>query len=70
MEKNENWITHWTTANLKLLEISKMNFRHIIYTIKMLEGKGKQEPPDIWMGLRKEEWIDIFKTELRSRRKK
>jgi hypothetical protein len=60
----------WKTADEKTMWISTMNIKHIINTLKMLQGKGKQQPPDIWQGRTKEEWIMIFNDELDYRRTK
>jgi hypothetical protein len=44
-----------------------MTTNHIINTLGCLRGVGLIEIPEIHEGKTKQEWIDIFKTELRVR---
>lgn len=62
-------IKHWITADLSIIELNKMHRLHLVRTIKMIEGNGKQEFPDIWQGITKEEWLQILKNELKNRNK-
>ena len=67
-EKNEIPDYVWETAEGRKMWVSAMNTKHIINTLKMLQGKGKQEAPDFWNGRTKQEWIMIFNDELDYRR--
>ena len=58
----------WETADGKYMWVSAMNSKHILNTLKMLHGKGKQDFPDFWNGRSKEEWIMIFNDEMDYRR--
>ena len=58
----------WTTAAGKIMWISQMNIKHLINTLNLLHGKGKQDFPDFWQGRTKQEWIQIFNDELDWRR--
>lgn len=62
-------IKHWITADLRIIEFNKMHKLHLIRTIKLIEGNGKQEFPDIWQGMTREKWLHILKNELKNRKK-
>ena len=62
-------ITHWIKADLTIIELSKMHRLHLVRTIKMIKGTGKQEFPDVWQGITKDEWLIVLKNELKSRNK-
>ena len=44
-----------------------MTDNHIINALGCLRGVGLTEIPDVYLGKTKQEWIEIFKTELRVR---
>jgi hypothetical protein len=54
----------WLTANHRQIWVSSMAKKHINNTIKMLQGVGKQKPPEFWFGRSKKDWIIIFNDEL------
>jgi hypothetical protein len=59
--------TVWRTATGRHTPIIWMTNSHIINTLGCLRGVGLMEIPEIYEGKTKREWIDILKTELRTR---
>ncbi len=59
--------TVWKTARGRHVPIFYMTNNHIINTLGCLRGVGLMEIPEVHEGKTKREWIDIFKTELRTR---
>lgn len=59
--------TAWKTARGRHIPIFWMTTSHIINTLGCLRGVGLMEIPEVHEGKTKQEWIDIFKTELRQR---
>jgi hypothetical protein len=59
--------TVWKTATGRHTPIFWMTTSHIINTLCCLRGIGLIEIPEIHEGKSKQEWIEIFKTELRVR---
>lgn len=57
----------WKTATGRQTPIFYMTNNHIINILGCLRGVGLTEIPEIYEGKTKREWIDIFKTELRTR---
>jgi hypothetical protein len=59
--------TVWRTATGRHTPIIWMTNSHVINTLGCLRGVGLMEIPEVYEGKTKQEWIDIFKTELRLR---
>ena len=59
--------TTWKTATGRDTPIIWMTNSHIINTLGCLRGVGLMEIPEVYEGKTKQEWIEIFKTELRVR---
>lgn len=57
----------WKTATGRQTPIFYMTNNHIINILGCLRGVGLTEIPEIYEGKTKREWINIFKTELRTR---
>jgi hypothetical protein len=59
--------TIWKTVTGRDTPIIWMTNSHIINTLGCLRGVGLTEIPDVYLNKTKQEWIEIFKTELRVR---
>ena len=59
--------TIWKTATGRDTPIIWMTDSHIINALGCLREIGLTEIPDVYLGKTKQEWIEIFKTELRVR---
>ena len=59
--------TTWKTATGRDTPIIWMTDSHIINALGCLRGVGLTEIPDVYLNKTKQEWIEIFKTELRVR---
>ena len=59
--------TIWKTATGRDTPIIWMTDSHIINALGCLRGVGLTEIPDVYLDKTKQEWIEIFKTELRVR---
>jgi len=59
--------TIWKTVTGRHIPITWMTNNHIINTLGCLRGVGLTEIPEFYEGKTKQEWIEIFKTELRVR---
>ena len=59
--------TLWKTATGRHICVFWMTTNHIINTLGCLRGIGLTEIPETHEGKTKQEWIGIFKTELRLR---
>ena len=59
--------TVWKTATGRHMSVFWMTTNHIINTLGCLREIGLTEIPDVYLGKTKQEWIEIFKTELRVR---
>ena len=59
--------TVWKTATGRHMSVFWMTTNHIINTLGCLRGVGLTEIPDVYLNKTKQEWIEIFKTELRVR---
>jgi hypothetical protein len=57
----------WVTATGRDTLIIHMTNTHIINTLGCLRGVGLMEISEVYLGKTKQEWINIFKTELRLR---
>lgn len=57
----------WVTATGRDTLIIHMTNTHIINALGCLRGVGLMEIPEVYLGKTKQEWINIFKTELRMR---
>lgn len=57
----------WITARGEAINICDMNKLHLIRTIQLLNNKGKQEFPNVWQGLTKEDWLIVLRLELSKR---
>ena len=54
----------WVTATGRDTLIIHMTNTHIINALGCLRGVGLMEIPEVYLGKTKQEWINIFKTEL------
>jgi hypothetical protein len=59
--------TVWKMTNGRQVPIFYMTNNHIINTLGCFRGVGLTEMPEFYEGKTKQEWIEIFKTELRVR---
>lgn len=59
--------TIWKTVTGRHIPIDWMTNNHIINVLDCLNGIGLTEIPDFYQGKNKQEWIDIFNSELRIR---
>jgi saccharopine dehydrogenase-like NADP-dependent oxidoreductase len=59
--------TVWKTATGRHMSVFWMTTNHIINTLGCLREIGLTEIPDVYLDKTKQEWIEIFKTELRVR---
>ncbi len=57
----------WKTSTGRQTPISWMTSNHIKNCLNCLRGTGDSRIPDPYLGRFKEEWINIFQTELRLR---
>jgi len=58
----------WRNSNGRHIPIFWMTTNHIVNTLGCLRGIGLTEIPEVYLDKTKQEWIEIFKTELRLRK--